>query len=366
MPKEVSEISSGQQFSRSSNEGQLADSQARTYRIIKSTVDEIVDIQKECQVRIGDQHPYNINLYCVSFDARFEGDSRMVIAVTFNYQTTPSQSASEAGGGGGDPRSQPPDVRLPDWATSSTLVEVPAATWRKRTGEFSWGADGPAVNSAKDHYDGVTKLTAIVTISVSVFEPTDPTKHNLYAGYVNSASLTLGSLRMKEHTVMFRGVSSQPAKESWGDLIYSGWKATYEFLFKPNTTWVDLPSGSKLIDLGWDIAVPQSGLNVITFNPAAPALNQDPYGQPLKFKTDGTIDDPLALPPPLVANKRARAQVFIPFSDRASQNPSASPIPLNDDGTARDKDSNPPVLVYAYAVQPEIDFKATFPRLNFP
>jgi hypothetical protein len=364
VPKEVSEVSSGGQFSRSSNEGQLADSQTRSYKIIKSSVDEVVNIQEACQVRIGDQHPFNTNLYCVSFDARFEGDSRLVIAVTFNYQSTPSAGAS---GGGGDPRSQPPDVRPPDWTTSSSLMEVPANTWRKRIGQFAWEAEGPAVNSAKDQYDGVTKLAAIVTISVSVFEPTDPTTHNLYAGYINKDQLKVGSLTMPPHTVMFRGVSSQPAAESWGDLLYSGWRASYEFVFKPNPTAVDIagaPAGQTLI--GWDIAVPQSGLSVITFDPTTPNINQDPFGQPLKFDDDGAIDEnPLALPPPLVPGKKARAMVVIPFSKKSSLNQSASPIPLNDDGTPRDKDSNPPVLVYAYAVQPEADFKALFPRLQF-
>jgi hypothetical protein len=364
VPKEISEISSGQQFSRSSNEGQLADSQTRTFRVIKQSVDEVIDIQQECQVRIGDQHPYNTNLYCVSFDARFEGDSRMVIAVTFNYQTTASASAS---GGGGDPKSQAPDVRPPDWTTSSSLLEVPAATWRKRLADFAWDTEKPAVNSAQDQYDGVTKLTAIITISVSVFEPTDPTRHNKYAGYINQNQLTVGSLVMPQHTVMFRGVSSQPAVESWGDAIYSGWRATYEFMFKENPTLIETPGIAKVIPIGWDVAIPQSGFNVIAFDPTQPNVNQDPYGQPLEFdESAGTIADPLALPPPIVAGAKARAMVLVPAGERASQLPSASPIPLNDDGTPRAKDSQPTVIVHAYAVQPEADFKALFPRLQFP
>lgn len=363
MPKEVSEISSGQQFSRSAEEGELADSYTRSFRIIRQSVDEIVDIQQACQVYIGDVAPYNSNIYCVSFDARFEGDSRMVITATFNYQTTPSGG----GGGGEDPKSVSPDIRPPDWTTTTSLVEVPVSTWRKRTADFAWGTEGAAVNSAQDQYDGVTKLTPIVTISVSVFEPVDPTRHNLYGGYVNERELKIGSLVMPPHTVMFRGVSSQPAAESWGTLIYSGWRATYEFLFKENKTQIETPGIAKVIPIGWDIAVPQSGLNVITFNPATPNINQDPYGQPLEFDDEGAVKTgSLALPEGLAAGSKARAMVRIPFKKKFSLSPSASPIALNDDGTPRDNDSNPPVIVHAYAVQPEADFKAIFPRLQFP
>jgi hypothetical protein len=362
VPREVSEVSSGGQFSRSSNEGQLADSQTRSYKIIKSTIDEIVDIQGACEVRIGDQHPYNTDLYCVSFDARFEGDSRLVIAVSFNYQTTPSAGSS---GGGSDPKSQSPDVRPPNWTTSNTLVETPLYTWSRRTGEESWALEEPATNAIGDIYDGISSLTAAVSISVSAFEPDDPTKHNLLAGCVNKTQLSIGSLTMKAHTLMFRGVSSQPVVESWGGNIFRGWRATYEFIFKRNPTKVHIGGSDMLVDLGWDVAVPESGFNVRAFAPPGGAT-QDPYGQPLKFDDDGVIADPLALPDGLAAGDKARAMVRVPFNAKASQAPSASPIPLNDDGTPRSADADPKVLVYGYAVQPEADFKAEFPRLQFP
>jgi hypothetical protein len=364
VPKLVSEITDGVAFSRSSEDGQIADEQPRVFRVILNSPTELIDIQRECGVYIGDELRPGAKIYCTSFDARYEGSSRMSLLCTFNFRTTPSSDSSS---GGADPKSQAPDVRPPDWTTSTSLVEVPVSTWRKRTADFAWDAESAAVNSAKDQYDGVTKLTPVVTISVSVFEAEDPTRHNLYGGYINSLELRIGTLVMPPHTVMFRGVSSQPAAESWGGMTYLGWRATYEFLFKENATRIETPGIAKVIPIGWDVAVPQSGLNVVTFNPAAPNIVQDPYGQPLEFDDDGAVKtNPLALPDGLAVGSKARAMVRIPFNKKFSLNQSASPIPLNDDGTPRDKDANPPVIVHAYAVQPEADFKAEFPRLQFP
>ena len=383
MPKLVKEISSGTQFSRSSNEGQLADSQNRAYRIILDNPNETIDIQRECQVKIGDRHPYNQNLYCVSFDARFEGDSRMVIAVTFNYQTT----AGSGGSGGQDPKSQSPDVRPANWTTSTSLVEVPKTVWAKRKGTQAqafppvpaqgdgWLGDEPAVNPAGDMYDGVTALEPVVTISITQFERNDPTRHLLYAGHVNSEVINLGSLSMTPGTVLFRGVSCQPAVESWGGLNYRGWNAVYEFAYRRNKTSVLLaaggvfggdPLGPADVDIGWDIAVPVTGFNCRAFAPAAPAANEDAFGQPLRHKNGKIEDDPLALPQGIAAGDRVRAMVKVfEYEDGGtSQAPSASPIALKLNGRPlKTHDANGNLinkpLVFAYRVQPVIDLTQT-------
>lgn len=360
MPKLVKEISSGTQFSRSSNEGQLADSQNRAYRIILNTPDETVDIQQECQVRIGDQHPYNLDLYCVSFDARYEGESRMVIAVTFNYQTT--ASASSSGGGGQDPKSQAPDVRPANWAISSSLIEIPLWNFfAQRTGAAEWGGGGAAHNPARDMYEGLIGLDAMVTISIQQYEANDPTRHAMHVGSINSEAIALGSLSMAPHTVMFRGVTSQAIAENWGGEMYRGWSCTYEFGYKSNFTsiWIgtDAEGGRQGVELGWDVAIPQTGLNVICFNPPGNA-RQNPYGQPLKFDDDGAIDDePLSLPDNVVAGRKQRAMVEVPFNKKSSQAPSASPIALNDDGTPRNPDLFP--IVRGYQVLRDINLTQT-------
>jgi hypothetical protein len=360
VPKEVSEVSSGGQFSRSSNEGQLADSQTRSYKIIKSSVDEVVNIQEACQVRIGDQHPYNTNLYCVSFDARFEGDSRLVIAVSFNYQSTPS---AEASGGGQDPRSQPPDVRPANWTIGSSLYEIPLRSFfAKRTGPQAWGGPSAAKNPANDMYDGVTAFDALVTISISQFEQNDPTKHARHVGAINKEQITLGSLVMPPHTVMFRGLSCQPATESWGDLLYKGWSCTYEFAYKANDTSIhfgaDGDGGFQTVELGWDIALPQTGFNVKAFAPPGDAAKDEVTGQPLKHK-DGKIDSPEALPDGIAAGKKVRGmiEVFEYENGGRSQLPCAQPIALNDNGRPRNADLTP--LVYGYQVHRDIDLTQT-------
>ena len=373
MPQEVSEISSGAQFSRSSNEGQLADTQTRVFRILRSSADETVDIQAACNVKIGDQHPYNLNLYCVSFDARFEGDSRMVVAATFNYQSTASASSSS---GGSDPRSQPPDARPANWTTSTSLMEMPARVWRVRQepseeippdfdnpggqparGEYSDPV--PAVNPAGDMYDGVTVLVPLVTISITQYDQTDPTRNLQYAGSVNAETINLGNLEMKTGTVLFRGVSYEPTTESWGGGLFRGWKATYEFAYRRNPIKVNLINNIEgrgrldafgnaptpqarspiEIDAGWDVAVPVTGYNVkarIGFLP-----DEDNFAQPLKHgeegsEFDGRIVEPIALPDGVDIGDRVRAMVRV-FSYKgggASQVPSASPVALKMNGNA--------------------------------
>jgi hypothetical protein len=364
VPKEVSEVSSGGQFSRSSNEGQLADSQTRSYKIIKSSVDEVVNIQEACQVRIGDQHPFNTNLYCVSFDARFEGDSRLAIAVTFNYQSTPSAGAS---GGGGDPRSQPPDVRPANWTTSTSLMEVPVSVWSKRNAvNGGWEAPEPAVNPVGDIYDGVTALAPVVTISITQFNVSDPTINLQYAGYVNAEDINLGNLRMIPGTVLFRGVSYQPTIESWGaGGLYKGWSATYEFAYRRNTTKVTIAGAALEADIGWDVAIPVTGFNVRAFAPNAVAADEDVHGQPLRHNR-GKIVPPLLLPDGVDAGDRVRAmvKVFEYEEGGTSQLPSASPVALKLNGRplkthdANGNLVNPPI-VFAYQTQPRIDLTKT-------
>ena len=319
MPRRVSEISSGGQFSRSSEEGRIADSQTRVFKVLLNP-GETADLQEACGVYIGNQHPYNENIYCTSFSAQWDGESRTVLVCTFQY-------GSRAGSGGdsaADPGSISPDIRPANWTTSTSLVEVPASEWYV-VSEFGVAADSltPAKNSADDMYDGISYLTAMVNISVDQLEATDPTRHIAFCGKVNSVNLSLGSLVMQPRTLMFRGVSCKPTVESYGKFIFRGWVATYEFAYRSDT---------------WDMRIPQSGMTVKAFNPAAPRGDQDPYGQMLKHTSGGKIKTaPLELPETVTAGDRGRAavRVFSYTDGGASQLPSAQPIALNDDGTPR-------------------------------
>lgn len=379
MPRAVSEITEGVVFARSSEDGQIADSQPRVFRVVLNEPNEQFDVQAACGVFIGDELSPGKKLYCTSFDARFEGTSRLIVLCTFQFRTTPSAQSSS---GGQDPKSQPPDIRPANWTTSTSLVESPRSVWARRAGaggNAAWGADEPAVNPAGDVYDGVTALEPIVTISITQHDVTDPTKHNLYAGHVNEEQIVLGSLSMGPGTVLFRGVSSTPTIESWGGQLFRGWTSTYEFAFKRNRVKIhtadevlgSVVEGDEEVDIGWDLAVPLSGFNVKAFDPSTADNDEDVYSQPLMHGDEGTqfdgrIREPLALPLGVTEGDRVRAMVKVfSYKNRgASQSPSASPVALKKNGrplkthNAAGELINPP-LVYAYRVQPKINFTQT-------
>jgi len=337
MPKLTKEVSSGAQFSRSSQEGVVADSQTRVFKILLDQPGEVVNLQSECGIFIGDQHPYNTNIYCQSFSAAFDGDSRMVLVCTFQY----GSRAGSDGGGQNDPQSQSPDIRPANWSTSTVLTEVPARQWYVVDEDGEIGASKvSAANPVGDMYDGVTYSVAMMNISIEQYEPSDPTKHIELVGSVNSTVMEIGSLTCGKRTIMFRGVSFQPVVESWGQLVYRGWKASYEFLYRQDS---------------WDMRVPVTGFSVKAFAPGGATASQDAYGQPLKH-SGGKIQNPLALPDNVTAGEKVRAmiKVFEYENGGASQCPSAQPVPLNDDGTPRKGDP----LIKRYCPYEPIDFRS--------
>jgi len=361
MPKLVKETTSGAQFTRSMNEGVLADSQDRVFKIVLNAPNEVVNPQTECGITIGDQHPINTEIYCKTFSVRFDGESRMVMIVTFSYESSAHSSQQPQD-------DKPPELRAANWSTSTSLIEQPVYRWYKRTSANTWAGNSAAVNPAGDIYDAVSQLTSIVNISIEQWEPNDPTRHCLYGGYVNEEVMNLGSLVMQPHTVMFRGVTSQPSVESWGGGTWRGWKATYEFAYKRNRTNVFIGLAEVDIDLGWDIAVPQTGFNVLAFSPPGDGFDDDQFGQPLKHGDENSNDATLRqfagriISPPALADGvspgdkvRAMVKVFSYRGGGASQTPSASPIPLNDNGRPRRANALPKVLVYGYQVQPSIN-----------
>lgn len=377
MPKMVSEITQGASFEFSADDTAASAQTARVFRLIKTEPAEYINIPLACGVQIGSEHPAESGLFCTSFSVAYEGESRMVLLATFNYRTTPSQSSSD---GNKDPKNDAPDIRPANWYTTSSIIEVPAQTW-----EFSSGgsglsnpdlaaalAGGPTatINPVGDLYEVVTKPTAVVTIHIDQWENEDPTKHCLHVGKTNNKTELLGSLSMARRTIMFRGVQSRPATESWGGVLYRGWNCSYEFLYKPNICEYHFGAiGLNVVNVtkapvGWDVLQPLSGFNVKAFDPANAAAEKDPYGQPLKTNEQtGQIVEPLALldQPPIAAGDKVRAMVRVGLrGGYTGQRPSAQPIPLNPDGTPRAETADPKVIVFRYKVTEEIDFKNTF------
>lgn len=372
----VSEISLGSTFERSAERDTVADQSNRVFRVITDVPGASVDVQTLCGVKIGDVHPSNPNIFCSSFGVQYDGDSRVVLLCTFNYRSEAAAS--------GDPQNQEPGTRAANWTTSTSLIDTPVYAWRPRLSESEWGATLlPAVNPAGDMYDGIAQLTGMVNISITQEFSTDPTTFNQYSGYINDEEITLGSLVMAPHTVMFRGVQSQPYVETWGNIFFRGWRSTYEFAYKKNQTKIAVPGPANTfteipVDLGWDIAVPASGFNVKAFDPNAPNNDDDVFGQPLRHgdaqsadanmrQYAGVVIPPAGggylLPASVSAGDRVPAMVKV-FSyengDKGcSQARASSPIPLNPDGRPRKESATPKVLVYGYQVQPSINFTQT-------
>lgn len=353
MPKLVKEISSGTSFSRSRQQGAIADSQSRSFRVLLEQPGEKFNIQQACQIGIGDAHPDNAGIYCQSFSASFEGDSRMSVLCTFQYGPNEGTSNNE--------QPQPPQIRPAEWTMTSSLVESPAWYWVPDAGPQAGQSVAPA-NVVGDLYDGITKLEPVITISITQFELNDPTAYLTDVGKINVDEISLGQfLRCAPRTVMFRGLTKRPAVEAFGATTFVGFSATYEFLYKRNFVGGDINE-----DIGWDILVPQTGLNVILFDPQAVAgnfafLNADPMGQPLQW-AEGSLGTKVAiphrLPDGLKPGEKAQAMVAIPaHADGSfSQNVAAMPIPLNDNGTPRIHSANPKVILNRYRLYEEMDF----------
>lgn len=374
MPKAVSEISSGGQFSRSLNQGQLADAATRSFRVILNTPAEAFDIQATCGVFIGDVHPTNANLACTNFDAKYDGDSRTVLLCTFNYASAPA--AQGGGGGQQNPKTISPDIRPANWSIGTELTEEPLRRWRRRISATQWQGDGEAaqqwskpVNPAGDLYEGLSVLRPLTSIKVTQFVlggSGDPTFACQFVGTVNRDVIQLGSLNIKPHELMLRGINATPTVEPWGRFVLRGWNVEFTFLFKRLTVPVNFDQdGGEWnvetdVDIGWDVPVIVEGRNVIAFNPGAASVWEDYAGQPLKCGSDGNVIVPLSLPDGISPGDRVRACVPIFASSERSygQAPSSEPIALNANGTARYLVSRKPI-VWAYQIYPDIPMVGT-------
>jgi hypothetical protein len=377
MPKLVSELAQGNTFSRSSDGGALADSATRVFKIILNTPDEAIDIFAAIGVNIGDVYSANNPIPCVSVEGRADGESRLVRIVTAQYRSSAGVGASGGGGGGGggstDPKATAPDLRFASFSVSTSYMEMPAWTWIEDP-SLIIPAFKPAINSAGDMYDGVTRYEPVVNFTFKQFEVGDPTSKIQNVGQVNSNSGTFGSLSLFPRSTLFKACNIEQHVESWGGLLYRGYMVSYEFAFRRNTQSYSQSAGAAPTqgDIGWDIAVPQTGFNVRAFTPNLVQTTNDNYGQPLRHgeegsQYDGRIEFPLSLPDGVSADDKVRAMVKV-FSYKGggvSQTPSAQPVALNDDGTPRSPNATPRVLVYRRGQHDEFNFATLNLRLPF-
>jgi hypothetical protein len=350
MPIASSELAQGQAFSRSSEDDGLRDTFDRVFKVLLSSPSEVYDPQAYCNVYIGSAHPFNYNLTCHSFDAKFDGESRLVNLITFKYK---SYSSNEASGGRDDPKQKAPADRKCEWTTDTSLMEVPADTWLPPVG--AWQAP---VNVLGERFDGVTKQVPVTNIKVDQFEPFDPLKNLKYVGYVNNVAMVLGSMTLEPKTVLFRGVSQKPHVETFRDQTIRGWIVTYDFVYKRNEVQYPGANGGPIVEVvGWRRLQPLEGFNVL--NDRLGDADVDEQGLTLEhedFKVLRTFVTPSTYSYAAgTQGKRMRAMVGFPCPTGGwAQRPSSSPIALNADGTPRkiDPANNKYPLLELYDVQP--------------
>jgi hypothetical protein len=364
MPQ-VSEVNAGTQYQFSNDQGKVAASVTRVFRILKSTASEYTNIFSVCGVNIGDQHPSESGLYCASASAQYEGDSRMVVLATFTYKTTPVDDDSGGGGGGGgggDRNAYSPEVRPPTYSVSVSLQEVPALSWDKMTNKNP-GVQTPR-NSAEEPYDNITKMAPVTTVVYKFFDNVSVAGLNVHAGKINGSDIRLMSLgNIGRHTVMFRGAQSSPTVETFQGVRYSGFENTFEFMYRPNVSQLD----GNMVEVGWDMLVLQSGLSLITHTPLAnPSQNnggKNDFALPLKHDNNQVVI-PASLADGIAVGSRQRAMISIPSGDgKFVQRPAGAAILLNEDGHALAVNATP--IVNRYRVYEELDFQATFPPRFF-
>lgn len=357
MPKLVKELPQGKAFSRSAEGGTLADTATRVWKIVLNAPNESFDLSQAIGVQIGDALDSVNQIPCVSIDVKGDGESRMVRIVTAQYRSSPMVDG-EGGTGLPDPMLVMPDLRPANFSTSTSLYEMPARFWVDEDGKWS-----PARNPIGEFVEGVTKLEPITTIRITQFEFLPGIQHQRYVGYVNSNEMSLGSLvTFPKHTVMFRGVESQPHVETFGTAVVRGFMNSYEFAFRLNEVDGYADGDPKF---GWNMAIVVEGYDCKTFDPAAPRADQDPFRLPLKewkFNANGQLTAPLKLidgvkfqPDPM----NVRAMTIVGNENSAKQNPCAMPVCLNEDGTPRKIGETRAPLIWKRRTQKDINLVDT-------
>lgn len=360
MPKMVSQLAQGNSFSRSSDGGGDAYQATRKWKVILNEANETWSVSDAVGVSIGDPYSAGDPLPCVSLEATPDGESRLVRIVTATYRASPS-----AAPGAVDPKTQEPTVRPALYSMSTSLTEIAAWAGKPVVGGVS-GAWVPNTNPAGDLVDGLSRLEPVVSVNIEQYSVTDQSQQLQYTGYVNSDTFTFSSLGIAPHGCMLQSVTSNPVVEQFGQNIFRGFKVTFVFAIRAH--WTATRNGTEAI--GWDMAVPQTGLNVI--NTGLGRSDVDEQALSLAHR-DGRVSKILVTQSGLAlaggtSGKKVRAMVTLPaptkedsFTYGYVQRPAAQPVALNDDGTPRNTQTQTPnVLINRICIQPERAFGNNF------
>jgi hypothetical protein len=341
MPRLVSELAQGKSFSRSAEGGGLADQATRTWKILLNSPNESFTLSEAIGVNIGDPLGSANPIPCVSIDVKADGDSRMVRIVTAQYRSSPSI-------GNTDPGTQSPSLRPALYSMSTSLTEIACWGGSLVTGNAS-GAWSPAINPAGDIVDGITRLEPVVTINIDQYSYSDMSQLLGYCGMVNSDAFTFSNLTIGTHCCMLQSISSQSVVEMFGNTPFRGFKVTFGFAVRAH--WTVTRNGYEAI--GWDIAVPLCGRNIINTQGSSVDAETLMYEM-----DDGKVKFPLTLVKP---GSKCPAQVTLAAGNGSwTQTRAAAPGALNDDGTPRSRFATPPVLINRICIQPEMTFGQNF------
>lgn len=340
------ELAQGNSYSRSSEGGASVDTAKRTFKVMRDTITETIDIPALIGIDVGDAYSSGNQVPCVGWESRPDGDSRMVLIVTFRYRSTPGGVDGSGGGGtGSDPKLSAPDVRPALYQMTSSLQEVPAPDGRVYE---SGGWVGPTVfrNSAGDMLEGLTRLEPVVDLSITQYSYTDQSGTLAYTGYINSDVFTFSGHSVPIHTCMFRGLNVTPYVESG----FRGFQLEFQFSFRIN--WCQSVTYGDSA-LGWDQPIVDAGYNIINTGLNSGSVEQEHLNYTLD--TQGNI----ASPRTLKGGGKMRAQVPASGVDGGERQINcANPVLLNANGSPRARNLAPRVI--RAQTQPETTFGDNF------
>jgi hypothetical protein len=351
MPKLVSELGQGNAFSRSSDGGGAADNAVRKWKVLLNSPGEPLDVFAASGVNIGDLYSETNPIPCVSIEASHDGDSRMVVIITANYRSSPGADPTAP-----DPKSQDPTARPAMYSMTTSLTEIAAWAWKKVTSgnSGSWEA---AVNPVGDMYDGVTRLEPVVNVNVEQYSDNDESSMLQYTGYVNSDTFAFSSLTILPHGCMLNSVASNPVVEQFGETTFRGFKVSFAFTIRAHWTLCN----GQFEPIGWDMAVPQTGFNVI--NNGLGRSDVDVLGLSLQHRL-GKIELPVDYADNSQGQKMRGCVGISAYEDGGiCQRPAAQPLALNNDGTPRNTQAFPnatKVIINRVCCQPERAFGNNF------
>jgi hypothetical protein len=339
----------------------------RKWKLIKAAPNEVYNAPQAIGVDIGSQFPGDTVATCVALDDQPDGDSRMVRIITARYESPQNTGKRD----NENDNNLAPDVRPPRLGIDSSFEMAPTNQWVKNPAAATAAQEEvTAFHPNGELVSGLMKPVRSITFTYTQFNSADPSALAGDVGKVNSAPFVIQGVTYPKRTLLLKSVSSKPTVTDWGGSKYAGWTTTVQIAYRENFQWVidetlAEPWSNVKTEIGWDMAVPLKGMNVLNDDSTYPTdsngynlLNTElngvvvdaagpipyevgPLGQQLGAFWAGTTfpqkgsyanaDESLS-----VKKQIGKAQVIRQTSAGTwEQTDSNEPIPLNPDGTPR-------------------------------